>query len=186
MKSVLQIAGLSRQAVHKHQKQQAAFNVKLSALILDADLLREEHPGCGVEKMYFVLRPDFIGRDKFIDLFMQLGYRIKQNKNYRRTTVPVHSRYQNLIQGMMIQDRNIVWQTDITYFYMNGRYYYLVFIIDVYTKKIVGYHASDHLRAEANLAALRMAIKNTKGSLENLIHHSDRGSQYVDNEYIPI
>lgn len=184
MKSVLQIAGLSRQAVHKHQKQQAAFNVKLSALILDADLLREEHPGCGVEKMYFVLRPDFIGRDKFIDLFMQLGYRIKQNKNYRMTTVPVHSRYQNLIQGMMIQDRNIVWQTDITYFYMNGRYYYLVFIIDVYTKKIVGYHASDHLRAEANLAALRMAIKNTKGSLENLIHHSDRGSQYVDNEYI--
>jgi len=186
MKSVLQVAGLSRQAVHKHHKQQAAFNLKLSALILDADILKDEHPGCGVEKMYYILRPDFIGRDKFIDIFMQLGFRIKQSKNYRRTTIPVHSKYQNLIQGMMIQDRNIVWQTDITYFYMNGQYYYLVFIIDVYTKKIVGYQASNHLRAEANLAALKMAIKNTGGSLEKLIHHSDRGSQYVDNEYIAL
>ena len=184
MKSVFQTAQISRQAVHKHSKQQAAFQEKLSGLILEADILREEHTGCGVEKMYYTLRPDFIGRDKFIDLFMQLGYRVKYQKNYRKTTIPVHSKYKNLIEGLMVQDRNIVWQTDITYFLVNGRYHYIVFIIDVYTKKILGFQASNHLRAEANLAALRMAIRNSSGSLENLIHHSDRGSQYIDKAYI--
>ncbi len=186
MKSVLNTAGITRQAAHKQIRKEAAFQEKLSGLILEADILREEHPGCGVEKMYYTLRPDFMGRDKFIGLFMQLGYRVKYLKNYHRTTIPAHSKYQNLIQGLMVQDRNIVWQTDITYFLMNGQYYYLVFIIDVYTKKILGFQASNHLRAEANLAALKMAIRNSSGSFENLIHHSDRGSQYIDKEYIAL
>ena len=186
MKSVLQTAGLSRQAAHKQQKQQATFQEKLSGLILEVDILRREHPGCGVEKMYFTLRPDFIGRDKFIDLFMHLGYRLRYKKNYKRTTIPVQSRYQNLIQGLMVQDRDIVWQSDITYFQAGGQYYYLVFILDIYTKKILGYQASNHLRAAANLSALKMAIKNANYRMENLIHHSDRGSQYIDNEYIAL
>ena len=186
MKSVLEVAEVSRQAVQKHYKQQQVYAEKLSGLITEVDILREEHPGCGVEKMYYTLRPDWLGRDKFISIFMELGYRVQTKKNYQRTTVPVHSKYKNLIQGMMVQDRNIVWQTDITYFLIGDQYYYLVFIIDVYTKVILGYQASDHLRAEANLAALRMAINNSNGSLDWLIHHSDKGGQYIDKNYIAL
>jgi transposase InsO family protein len=186
MKSVLEVAEVSRQAVHKHYREQIVFDEKLSELITEVDILREEHPGCGVEKMYYTLRPDWLGRDKFISIFMKLGYRVKTTKNYRKTTIPVHSKYKNLIQGMMVQDRNIVWQTDITYFLIADQYYYLVFIIDVYTKVILGYQASDHMRAEANLAALRMAINNSNGSLDWLIHHSDKGGQYIDKNYIAL
>lgn len=186
MKSVLEVAEVSRQAVHKHYREQIVFDEKLSGLITEVDILREEHPGCGVEKMYYTLRPDWLGRDKFISIFMELGYRVKTTKNYQKTTIPVHSKYKNLIQGMMVQDRNIVWQTDITYFLIGDQYYYLVFIIDVYTKVILGSQASDHLRAEANLAALRMAINNSNGSLDWLIHHSDRGGQYIDKNYIAL
>lgn len=186
MKSVLEVAEVSRQAVQKHYKQQQVYAEKLSGLITEVDILREEHPGCGVEKMYYTLRPDWLGRDKFISIFMELGYRVQTKKNYQRTTVPVHSKYKNLIQGMMLQDRNIVWQTDITYFLIGDQYYYLVFIIDVYTKVIQGFQASDHLRAEANLAALRMAINNSNGSLDWLIHHSDKGGQYIDKNYIAL
>ena len=186
MKSVLEVAQVSRQAVHKHYREQIVFDEKLSGLITEVDILREEHPGCGVEKMYYTLRPDWLGRDKFISIFMELGYRVQTKKNYQRTTVPVHSKYKNLIQGMMIQDRNIVWQTDITYFLVGDQYYYLVFIIDVYTKVILGYQASNHLRAEANLAALKMAINNSNGNLNWLIHHSDRGGQYIDKKYIAL
>jgi len=155
-------------------------------LLVEADELKEEHPGCGVEKMYQTLQPEWLGRDKFISLFMQLGYRVITQKNYQKTTIPVHSQYKNLIQGLMVQDRNIIWQTDITYFRIGNRYYYIVFIIDVYTKRILGYKASDNLRAEANLAALRMAFKNSNGNLGRLIHHSDRGSQYIDTDYIEL
>jgi transposase InsO family protein len=186
MQSVLEVAQVSRQAVHKHCRAQMVFDEKLSGLITEVDILREEHPGCGVEKMYYTLRPDWLGRDKFISIFMELGYRLKTKKNYQKTTIPVHSKYKNLIQGMMVQDRNIVWQTDITYFLIGDRYYYLVFIIDVYTKVILGFQANDHLRAEANLAALKMAINNSNGNLNWLIHHSDKGGQYIDKNYIAL
>lgn len=184
MASVYKVADVSKQAFHQQRQKQELFDRKLSELILEVDQLRGEHPGCGVEKMYYTLQPDWMGRDKFIDIFMQLGYRIKRHKNYVKTTIPAHFNYPNLIQGMQLNRKNQLWQSDITYFKVGDKYYYLVFIIDVYTRKLLGYAISDHLRAEANMKALRMAIKNAGGSIQELIHHSDRGSQYIYNEYV--
>jgi transposase InsO family protein len=184
MKSVLKAAGISRQAVSQNFKQESVFNEKLTGLITEVDILRGEHPGCGVEKMYYTLKPGWLGRDKFIELFMELGYGVRRHRNYKRTTMPVNSQYKNLIQGLMVQDRNIVWQTDITYYQIGDRYYYIVFIIDVYTKRILGFCASNHMRAEANLMALKMAMVQSIGSLKRLIHHSDRGGQYIAKSYV--
>jgi len=184
MKAIYKIAGVSKQAAYKYFKHEDDLSNKLSGLLIEVDELRKDHPGCGVEKMYQTLQPDWIGRDNFISQLMQYGYRVRTQRNYQRTTIPVHSQYENFIQGLMIQDRNIVWQTDITYYRIGNRFYYIVFIIDVYTKRILGYKASDHLRAEANIAALKMALKNSNGDIEQLIHHSDRGSQYIDANYV--
>jgi transposase InsO family protein len=186
MRSIYKIARVSKQAAHKYFRHEDELSEKLSGLLVEADELKEEHPGCGVEKMYQTLKPKWLGRDKFITLFMQLGYRVRIQKNYQKTTIPVHSQYKNLIQGLMVQDRNIVWQTDITYFRILNRYYYIVFIIDVYTKMILGYKASDNLRAEANMVALRMALKNNRGDIGRLIHHSDKGSQYIYAQYVDL
>src|SRR5699024_2016512 len=152
-------------------------------MILEAYELREEHPGCEVEKMYYTLKPDFIGRDRFIELMMELGYRLKRKKNYRRTTIASKIYYPNLIKGMMIDRPSMVWQSDITYIPIGNRHYYAVFIIDVYTKKIVGYQVSDHMRANANVKALKMALKENDAPE---IHHSDRGSQYTYKGYIEL
>lgn len=184
MRSIYKIASVSKQAAHKYFRHEDELSEKLSGLLVEADELKKEHPGCGVEKMYQTLKPKWLGRDKFITLFMQLGYRVRIQKNYQKTTIPVHSQYKNLIQGLMVQDRNIVWQTDITYFRILNRYYYIVFIIDVYTKMILGYKASDNLRAEANMVALKMALKNNRGDIGRLIHHSDKGSQYIYAQYV--
>lgn len=176
--------GITKQAVHQHKQREKLYHIKLSDLIIQVDELRKEHPGCGVEKMYRALKPDFIGRDNFVEIFMSLGYRVKKMENYIRTTIPTHLKYPNLIEGMLVYESNQVWQSDITYFYLNERFYYIVFILDVYTKEIVGYNVSDNMRAEANIIALKQAIKNQLVSLKGLIHHSDRGSQYVDNDYL--
>lgn len=176
--------GITKQAVCQHKQREGLFYIKFSDLLVQVDELRKEHPGCGVEKMYKTLKPDFIGRDKFIEISMSLGYRVKKIKNYVRTTIPTHLKYPNLIEGMVVYKPNQVWQSDITYFYLNGRFYYMVFILDVYTRKIVGYKVSDNMRAEANIIALKQAIKSQKSSLKGLIHHSDRGSQYVDKGYL--
>ncbi len=148
--------------------------------MVEAEELREEHPGCGVEKMYNTLKPDFIGRDRFVDLFMGLGFRLKRKKNYKRTTFSSSIYYPNLIKGMTVNAPSMIWQTDITYISVGNKFYYAVFIIDVYTKKIVGYQISNHMRATANINALKGALKQNKAPL---IHHSDRGGQYICKEY---
>ncbi|XOV66603.1 MAG: IS3 family transposase [Fluviicola sp.] len=180
---VYQVIGISKQAVHQYEVRQNRFNAQLISLIHEVDELRKEHPGCGVEKMYYALKPDFIGRDKFIEIMMSLGYRVKKRRNYRRTTYASSIYYPNLIKGVSISKPSVVWQSDITYIRVGENFYYAVFIIDVYTKKIVGYHVSDNMRAQSNLIALRQALKNHPPPE---YHHSDRGSQYTYKRYVQL
>jgi transposase InsO family protein len=180
LNELYRVLGISKQSVHQYHKRQQIFDRKFTDLLIEVDELRAQHPGCGVEKIYHTLKPDFIGRDRFVEALMQLGYRVKRTKNYHRTTIPSLYKYPNLVEGLVVKKKNTVWQSDITYFELNNRFYYLVFIIDVFTRQIVGYAVSDHLRAEANLQALKMALSN-HGVPK--IHHSDRGSQYIDKEY---
>ncbi len=181
MNQLYNTIGISKQAVYQYTKRQLIFDNKINTLLIEAETLRKEHPGCGVEKMYSTLKPDFIGRDRFVDLFMDLGFRLNKKRNYRRTTYASSIYYPNLIKGMRVFAPSTIWQSDITYIYVGERFYYAVFIIDVYTKKIVGYQVSNHMRATANVKALEMALKSNKAPM---IHHSDRGGQYIYKEYI--
>jgi len=183
MNKLYKAIGVKKQAVHQYSIRQVVFDKQISELVKQAEKLRKEHPGCGVEKMYDILKPSFIGRDRFIEVFMQLGFRIKRKKNYMRTTFASKHYYPNLIKGLRINSPSAVWQSDITYIRVGERFYYATFIIDVYTRKIVGYNVSNHMRASANILALKMALKNNKAPK---IHHSDRGSQYTSKEYIAL
>lgn len=181
MNQLYKYIGITRQAIDQYCKRQLLFDNKIICLLTEAEALRKEHPGCGLEKMYYSLNPNFVGRDRFIELFMELGFRLKKRINYKRTTYAVASKYTNLIKGLAITAPCIVWQSDITYYDVNDKFYYAVFIIDVYTKIIVGYQVSDNMRATANIKAMQMALASYKAPL---IHHSDRGGQYVYGEYI--
>ena len=177
------VLNISKQAVNQYQRRQTNFDQKMNHLLLEAEELRTEHPGCGVEKMYHTLKPNFIGRDRFVETFMELGFRIKRNKNYKRTTFASKVYYPNLIQSMSVYAPSMIWQSDITYIYVGERFYYAVFIIDVYTKKIVGYEVSNHMRGTANMNALQMALNDNDAPM---IHHSDRGAQYIYGQYIKL
>ncbi|MBA2761369.1 MAG: IS3 family transposase [Segetibacter sp.] len=183
MSQLHKYVGVTRQAIGQYCKRQDAFDNKVLCLLSEVEELRKEHPGCGVEKMYYSLNPGFIGRDRFIELFMDLGFRLKKRINYKRTTYAVASKYTNLIKGLSVSAPSVVWQSDITYYDVNDKFYYVVFIIDVYTKIIVGYNVSDNMRATANVKAMEMALGSFKSPL---IHHSDRGGQYIYNEYIDL
>lgn len=181
LNQLYQSVGISKQAVHQFAKRQQKFNDQLIELLSSVEDFRADHPGCGVEKMYYALGPQFLGRDRFVDIFMSLGFGVQKHKNYRRTTLSGKVRYPNLIQGMLVVAPSQVWQSDITYIEVGSSFYYAVFIIDIYTKKIVGYHVSGNMRASANLSALKMALRSHRAPM---IHHSDRGSQYTSKVYI--
>jgi putative transposase len=77
---------------------------------------------------------------------------------------------------------NQIWLADITYVETDQGWLYLATVMDLYSRKIVGWAMADHLRADLPLAALRMAISVQRPG-KGLIHHSDRGVQYASAEY---
>ena len=77
---------------------------------------------------------------------------------------------------------NRIWLADITYVETDQGWLYLATVLDLYSRKIVGWAMCDHLRADLPLAALRMAISAQRPEA-GLIHHSDRGVQYASAEY---
>jgi transposase InsO family protein len=77
---------------------------------------------------------------------------------------------------------NRIWLADITYVETDQGWLYLAVVMDLFSRKIVGWAMADHLRADLPLAALRMAISAQRPGA-GLIHHSDRGVQYASAEY---
>ena len=79
---------------------------------------------------------------------------------------------------------NRLWVADLTYVKTHSGWVYVAFIIDVYSRFIVGWQASRSLRTDLALDALEMAIWARRGArLDGLIHHSDRGVQYLAIRY---
>jgi len=187
MKHLLEILGVSRQALQQRVNRQLQAESRDRLIIEKAHAIRERHPRMGCRTMHILMRPLEIGRDRCEQLLLSNGLRLKRYKSPFKTTQSQHIyKFPDLIQGTCIRQINRVWQTDITYFFaQNNDVFYMVFIEDIYSRRIIGYGAFDHMRAEANLACLNQAFRVRKGhSLQGLIHHSDYGGQYIDKEYL--
>ena len=187
MNSLYALLGISKQAHFKARSRLYAKEVVESQVITSAQRLRETHPGMGCRSMYDVIGEQHsIGRDGFEAILLSNGFRVRFPRNYVKTTRSVKSNYfDNLIRGLQLNGVNQLWQSDIAYIWVNGRFYYLVFIVDVYSRRILGYQANANMLARANIKALHQALKaRAVEQLPGLIHHSDRGSQYMDKRYL--
>jgi len=178
--------GVSKQSVQQKLQRYRDTIERSHQFIEKAEVLREDHPEMGCRKMALILKRPGWGRDKTERLLLAAGFKVRYPPNYIKTTHSVRfKRFGNLIEGLVIRDVNKVVQTDITYLWVKDRFYYLVFIIDVYSRLITGWHASQSLETESNIKALLMMIKlRGKENIKGLIHHSDRGGQYNCKEYL--
>jgi putative transposase len=91
--------------------------------------------------------------------------------------------FPNLIRGMKLNGPNQLWATDLTYIKLLREYVYLNAVIDVYTRKIVGWAISRDLSHKFCLQSLELAVKQYNPPA-GIIHHSDRGVQYACIDYI--
>ena len=183
-----EIAGFSKQAHMQYMKRRER-DEKIAVLVVNSILeVRTMHSIMGLKKIHGLLSPDWIGRDRFISIGMDNGLGINKPKSYQRTTYSCKSAwFTNLTAGLMITGINQVWVSDITYYRIGDIFYYLTFIEDVYSRRILGFVAHTNLEAKANCKALEAALSERSGcDLRGLIHHSDRGSQYVSNIYLKI
>ena len=186
MSALYSSLGITRQA---HFQQLSRNSSKLNyeeELVKRVGEIRAVHPRMGLRKIHHLLTPE-LGRDRFEALMKMRGLQLSKPRNYMRTTYSSrYSVYPNMISGLVLTHPNQVWVSDITYYRSSDKFYYLTMLLDVYTRKIVGWQVSDTLGADANVRALRMAIKREKGCLSSLIHHSDKGTQYSSNKYIQL
>lgn len=110
---------------------------------------------------------------------------IRRGKSWRTTIPdPVAPRPADLVDRRFVADRpNQLWVADITYVTSWTGRCYAAFVTDVYSRMIVGWALTTHLRTELALEALEMAIWRRNTILDGLVHHSDRGSQYTSIRY---
>ena len=113
------------------------------------------------------------------------GISARIRRRFRRTTNSNHGFpvAQNLVaRNFDVEEPNRVWATDITYIWTLEGWLYLAVVIDVCSRRVVGWSMAEHMRTELTLRALRMALGQRALDGE-LVHHSDRGSQYASFDY---
>ena len=142
----------------------------------------------GAPRIHAQLRKEGIACDaKTVASDMKaMGLFALQNKAFRVTTTDSNHGYPiapNRLQRDFTADApNRVWVTDLTYVPTGEGWLYLVTIMDLFSRKIVGYASSDHMRAELCIEALDQAIRK-RGRHERLILHSDRGVQFAADAF---
>ncbi|WP_245998158.1 IS3 family transposase [Siminovitchia terrae] len=127
-----------------------------------------------------------VSRKTVARLMKKMGLRAIPQEKYVMTTDSNHDFhiYPNLLnQEFGVNEPNKVWVTDITYVWTLEGWLYLASVIDLFSRKVVGWSQAAHMKKELAISALRMAI-TTRQPEEGLIHHSDRGSQYCSSDYI--
>lgn len=186
MSQLHNVLGISRQSFYqKVQRMRLQQKKSQSALpqVLD---VRKNHPHMSAREMYFKIRPEGLGRDKFEQFCFREGFRVRKKKNYRKTTDSRGvSRFENLIKDRELTGVNQVFVSDITYYDMGEQTYYLTFIMDLYNREIVGRSVSKNLRAEnTTIPALKDAQRRIgKQALRGSIIHSDGGGQYYSKNF---
>lgn len=186
MNSIYQAMGTSKQNVHQRINRQIKQLEEEQQLIRIVYQVREDHPAMGLKTLYKKLRPA-MGRDRFYAWYRNQGLLIKPRKNWRRTTDSSGViRFKNLTLDVKLTAVNQLWVSDITYYEIDEKFYYLTFIMDQYSRKIKGYSISRTLKTEdTTIPALTMAMKSV--SLENkIIFHSDGGGQYYSKNFLAL
>jgi hypothetical protein len=130
-----------------------------------------------------------IGVNRFEKYLSKQGLGIQVKRNPHKTTNSNHAwhKYENLIYGFKLTDVNQVWASDITYYMIKDRVYYITFIEDLFSRRILAYSVSNNMLHDNNVKVLKKSLSMRKGSdLSNLIHHSDKGSQFCSLNYVDI
>lgn len=146
----------------------------------------------GGRKLYHRLKPEFIkrsikiGRDKFLKLLRNNGLLQKKKKFKQPKTDSDHPfrKHKNLLKGTIVNRPDQVYVSDITYIRVNDEWSYLTLIMDLFSRKIMGYQLSEGMKVnQTTRPAMKMALINRKNKKKTILH-SDRGFQYCNPNFV--
>ena len=148
-----------------------------------------EFPGYGYRRVKVELRNrNHVVNQKKVRRFMKEDNLICVKKRFKlQTTDSNHGEkiYPNLAKSLEVTSINQLWVADITYIQLSKEFVYLAVVIDVFSRRCVGWDLSRNIDTKLTLNALLKALQTRKtDDLKNLIHHSDQGVQYASMDYV--
>lgn len=151
--------------------------------------IRVSQPNTGYRTLLHHLKRSGIeiGERKLRGIIKQFSLQVKPKRRFVVTTDSHHDHeiHPNLIEEMTIDNINQVWTADITYIRIRNGFVYLAVILDLFSRKVIGWQISKRIDRELTLDALKMAIAR-RNPKKGVIHHSDRGVQYLCDDYVKL
>ena len=128
-----------------------------------------------------------VGERKLRRIMKKYDLHARIRRAFVHTTDSNHSHrvYPNLLPARTVMGLDEVWTADLTYIRIGNGFVYLAIILDLYSRRVVGWHVSKRIDGDLAVVALRMAIER-RNPKPGCIHHSDRGVQYLCKEYIEL
>lgn len=154
------------------------------------EMVQVDLPASGYRTMQEYLRREHgikIGETRLRRIMKENNLQSKIKKKFVLTTMSKHDElvHPNLLPEMTVTDTNQVWVADLTYIRVLAGFVYLAAILDVYSRKVIGWSISLGLDRALTLSALKMAIEK-RNPPNQVIHHSDRGVQYLCKDYVDL
>lgn len=180
---------VNRSGYYKFYKQeQAKLNLREERILTEVKVLHLQSKGSyGSRRISKGLknRGFKVGRHKARSLMKKANIECKQRRRYRVTTNSNHTLAvaQNALnRNFKTAEMNRVWVADITFLWTDEGWLYIAAVLDLFSRRVVGWALAKHMKENLVHQALEMAITRRKPGL-NLMHHSDRGCQYVSKDY---
>jgi len=126
-----------------------------------------------------------VSRKRIARLMAQLGLEGRRKRRFKATTDSKHTMpvAENILdRNFEVNAPDVAWVTDITYVWTAEGWLYLAAILDLFSRRVVGFAMSEHIDRALVLEALRVAVGRRVPNF-GLMHHSDRGSQYASGDY---
>lgn len=181
--------GYSKQAIHQYIGRSNRYKEEVLHLVELIRQIRKDHPTMCCRSMYYKINPSYIGRDRFEAICKAYGFTSKRTKaKYKTTDSSGVIRFENLLNDLELKQINQAWSSDITYYEIDGSYYYITFILDCYSRRILGHNVSNRLLTkQTTLPAIKKAIKTRGNKMkQGIIFHSDGGGQYYADEFLEL
>ena len=189
MTLLCQVLEVSRSGFYDYMKRlQRPVDTREQRLIVKVRAIHKaNHEAYGSRRMSKELRTDDedVGRYQAGTLMKKAKVEVKQKKRFRVTTDSKHNYpvAPNLLDRQFdVEAPDTVWGVDITYLWTDEGWLYLAVVIDLFSRRVVGWSLSSRMKVDLVRDALLMAIWRRKPG-RGLIHHSDRGSQYACHVY---
>ena len=183
--TIYAIAGVTRQACHQQIRQSNRVKNREDLIVENVVKFRKRHSRMGSRVLFYALKVEGIGVNKFENLLSERGLAAKYKRKRIVTTTGLYEDTDvNLINGLVVSHINEVIAGDITYFKIRTKVFYIFTLKDAYSKRIVGLYGSDNMLAINAVKTLKQVITlRKKSNLGNMIHHSDAGTQYKSGIY---